>query len=116
MADINQVVEVGRLTSDAELKQVGEKSVIKMSIAVNGFKENEVSYFNIEYWAKSSKVGQYLKKGTQIGILGRLQQDRWEDKEGKKRSAVKIIAQQVQLLGSKNTKTEEGPDVNSIPF
>ena len=104
--DINQVVLVGRLTRDAELKYTGSGTAIgKFSIAVNRRRKtgdqwtDEVSYFDIVLWGKSAEsLNQYLVKGKQIAVNGELRQNRWEQ-EGQNRSKVEIVANNVQLLG-----------------
>jgi single-strand DNA-binding protein len=123
MRDINQTIQIGRLTREPELKMTSNgKTVIKFSIAVNGFKENEVNFFDVEYWTSSTKIGDYLKKGTQVAVFGRLKQDQWQDKDGNKRSKIKIVAEQLQLLGGKKDvvqpalQEQAGPSNDSIPF
>jgi single-strand DNA-binding protein len=122
MRDINFDFKIGRLTRDAELKKIGEKNVISFSIAVNEFKD-EVSFFDIEHWTTFYKIAEYLKKGTQVAVLGRLKQDRWQDKDGNNRSKIKIVAEQLQLLGGKKDvvqpalqEQQAGPRYSEIPF
>jgi single-strand DNA-binding protein len=101
--DINQVVLVGRLTRDPETRFSANTAICKFSIANNTGKEDKnVSYFDIVTFGKTAeRCQQYLKKGTQIAISGRLSQNRWEQ-EGQKRSKVEVIAQIVQFLGGKS--------------
>ncbi|MCL2832333.1 MAG: single-stranded DNA-binding protein [Treponema sp.] len=106
MADINQVVLVGRLTRDAELKYTaGGQAVCKFSIAVNRRKkvgdqwEDEVNYFDVVLWGRQGEsINQFMQKGKQIGVEGELRQDRWQQ-DGQNRSKIEIIASNVQLLG-----------------
>jgi single-strand DNA-binding protein len=61
--------------------------------------QNEVSYFDVETWARLAEVcGEELAKGRGVRVVGRLKQDRWEDKEGKMQSKVKIVAEHVEFL------------------
>ncbi len=107
--DLNQVVVVGRLTRDAELRftQTGT-AISRMSIAVNRRKRSgdnqwadEVSYFDVVLWGKiAESLQSYLTKGKQIAVSGELRQNRWEQ-DGQKRSKVEIVATNVQLLGGR---------------
>ncbi len=104
--DINAVFIVGRLTRDAELKYLNNgTAVCDFSIAVNRLKrsgdqwDSEASFFDITMFGpRTEKIVQYLLKGQQIAVNGELRQDRWE-KDGQTRSKVKIIANDIQLLG-----------------
>jgi len=116
MADINNVVLVGRLTRNAELKYTpGGMAVSKISIAVNRkFKKgdewvDEVNFFDVTIWGKTAEsLQQYLLKGKQIGVEGELRQSRWE-KDGKTLSKVEINANKVMLLGG-GGKSESAPN------
>ena len=107
MNDVNQVVIVGRLTRDAELKYTSNGYAIgSFSIAVNRKRKNgeqwvdEANFFDISLFGKSAEsLNQYLVKGKQVVIQGELRQDRWEQ-DGQSRSKVVIVASNVQLLGS----------------
>ncbi len=109
MASYNRVILMGNLTRDPEVKySQGGSAIAKFSIAVNrrykagdDLKE-EVGFFDIVVFGKQAEnCGEYLKKGRGVLVEGRLQQDRWEDKEtGAKRSRVLVVAQSVQFLGS----------------
>jgi len=112
--DINHVILVGRLTRDPELTYTPSgTAVCRFSIAVNRSSgpnsensgDNSTSYFNIVTWNKTAEIcKEYLSKGKQVGIDGRLQQRRWEGQDGIKRSTVEIVASNVQFFGpSRNT-------------
>jgi single-strand DNA-binding protein len=106
MVDINQVVLVGRLTRDAELKSIASgQSVCKFSIAVNRRRKNgdqwedEPNYFDVVVWGRQGEsLHQYLLKGKMVGVAGELKQDRWQQ-DGQNRSKVEIVADNLQLLG-----------------
>ena len=106
MADVNQVVIVGRLTRDAELKYTSNGFAIgSFSIAVNRRRKNgeqwveEGNFFDINLFGKPAEtLNQYLVKGKQVAIQGELRQDRWEQ-DGQPRSKIVIVANNVQLLG-----------------
>ena len=120
MADINHVVVVGRLTRDAELKYTNSGyAVSKVSIAVNQRRKvndqwtDEVSFFDVVIWGKTAEsLKDYLLKGKQIGVEGRLRQNRWEQ-EGKQRSRVEIVSSNIQLLGGNRTNTAQVPETSS---
>jgi single-strand DNA-binding protein len=112
MADINQVVLIGRLTRDAELKySAGGVAVSKFVVAVNRKTKrgdewvDEASFFDIALLGKQGEaLNQYLVKGKQIGINGELRQERWQDNQGKSRSRIEVIANNIQLLGGGNSE------------
>lgn len=106
---VNKVILIGNLGQDPEepRKTSGGISVVDISIATirrgkNG--ENATDWHTVTCWGKTAEiVHQYLKKGRQVYIEGRLQYDSWQDKDsGKMRKKAKIVADTVQFLGSKN--------------
>ncbi len=102
--DINNVFIIGRLTKDPETRFSSNTAISKFSIANNpGKEEKDVCYFDVVVFGKTAEFcQQYLKKGKQIAIMGRLSQNRWE-KDGQKFSKVEIIAQNIQFLDSKSS-------------
>jgi single-strand DNA-binding protein len=105
--DINHVVLVGRLTKDPELTYTQSgAAVCRFSIAVNRSSgqstegDGSANFFNIVAWNKTAEIcNQYLAKGRQVAIDGRLQQRRWEGSDGVKRNTVEIVANNVQFFG-----------------
>ena len=105
--DINHVVLVGRLTKDPELTYTQSgAAVCRFSIAVNrssgssADNENATNFFNVVAWNKTAEIcNEYLSKGRQVGIDGRLQQRKWEGQDGVKRNTVEIVANNVQFFG-----------------
>lgn len=114
MADFNQVVLVGRLTKDPEIRttQSGKK-LANMSIAVNKYSKDEpANFFNVQCWEKTADfVGDYLAKGSQVLISGSLEQQVWED-NGQNRQRVIVVARTVQGLSPAKKKTPEHADVD----
>src|ERR1700722_8862831 len=109
MANYNKVVMIGNLTRDPELKQVGAANVCRMSLASNRQYKNrqsgavvqEVCYVDITVWGpQADNCAQYLQKGKQVLIEGRLKFDSWKDTEGKMRSKHSIVADSVVFLGA----------------
>jgi single-strand DNA-binding protein len=105
-SDLNRVVLVGRLTRDPEIRQIPSgTSVVNFSIAsnrtytTNNERKEEVSYFNCLIWGKGGEVfARYAKKGQRVAIDGRLQQRRWQDKDGNNRSVVEVVTDNFQFL------------------
>lgn len=117
MADINRVIEIGRLTRDAEVTYTpGGMAIAKFSIAVNrrvktgdGWAD-EANYFDVQVFGKQAEgLKPFLLKGKMVGIDGYLKQDRWE-KDGQKFSKVTINANDVQLLSPKDKNQGSGSD------
>lgn len=99
---MNTVCIMGRLTADPELKTTTTgKSVTNFSIAVNKGRDN-VDYFDIVAWNETAElVMRHFRKGSQIGIEGRLQTRKWEDNNGNKRKAVEIVVNNITFCGKK---------------
>lgn len=110
--DINQVILVGRLTRDAELKYTNTGTpVSNLSIACNeavkqqdGSWSDQGHFFDLTLWGKQAEsVNQYLTKGRQVAIQGRLKQQSWTDQQtGQNRSKVVINVQNLELLAVPN--------------
>ena len=126
--DINSVTIVGRSTKDVELRNTNNgTSVATISLAVN-HSNDEASFFDVVCFAKTAEnVAKYVQKGRQVVVSGRLQQRKWQTKDGENRYAVEIIDNQVQFVGSaENTQTtkdvviediDDNPiDLSEIPF
>jgi len=117
MRDINQITIIGRLTKDPEIKYTPSGNpVTNFSIANNNSfmqgdqKVDTVDYFDIEVWGNQAvSCEKYLKKGSQVCVVGRNKQQRWTDKtSGQTRSKVIINANQVQFLDSKSDSKPSG--------
>ena len=114
--DINRLVVCGRLTRDPEIKNAGGYDLTTISIAVGeGFKDKKsTSFFDVQIWGKlAGIVSQYASKGKQVIVDGRIKQQTWEDKDGSKRSKIVIIAESVQLIGSKSESNQDSPPARS---
>lgn len=120
---IARVTIVGNLTRDPDIRNVNAdaSSVCELGIAVNGSKkvqgqwEEYASYFDVIVWGKQAEsCAQYLTKGRQVAVDGRLEQQRWQDKEtGGNRSKVVVIADTVMFIGGEGKKRD---DFNDIDF
>jgi single-strand DNA-binding protein len=103
---INQVILMGRLTRDPEVRTTSTgKTITSFSLAVDrGGQEDAADFFDVTAWEKLGElVSQYLSKGRRCLVQGRLRQDSWDDKEtGKKRSKVEVVATDVTFLDGPN--------------
>ena len=113
MASFNKVILVGNLTRDPEVRYIPSgTAVCDISLAVNSQwtdrktneRKEEVTFVEVTLWGRTAEIaGEYLAKGRPVLIEGRLSLDSWEDKEtGQKRSKLKVIADGMQLLGSRD--------------
>jgi single-strand DNA-binding protein len=118
MANLNRVLLIGNLTRDPEVRYTPKGTAIaEISLAINrhlqtesGDKKEEVTYVEVILWARLAEIaGEYLKKGRPAFIEGRLQLDTWDDKQtGQKRSRLRVVAENLQLLGPKEVRGENG--------
>jgi single-strand DNA-binding protein len=115
---INRVILTGRLTANPESRALPSgMPVAVFSIAVNrkykdkgGSWQEESFFFDVETFGQlAERVGKQLSKGDQVLIEGSLRQDRWEDKNGEKRSKVKIVAERVVLISKPANANTENP-------
>ena len=124
---MNNVVMIGRLTKDPELKYTGTNNIAlcSFSIAVDRpftKKDDEVKadFFNVVVWGKTAEhCANYLKKGRKAAIKGRFQNNNYTDKDGVKRYSLELIAEQVDIIDwgdkskeEKNTTFEEDANID----
>ena len=113
MANLNKVMIIGNLTADPDVRTTPRgNTVAELRLAVNrvssgpneGERREETTFLDVTCWGRTAEIaGQYLAKGRPVFIEGRLQQDTWEDKQtGQKRSKIRIVAENMQLLGSRD--------------
>jgi single-strand DNA-binding protein len=106
---INSVIVIGNLTRDPELKATPSgTSVCSLRIAVNdqvkdqstGEWVEKANYFTVDVFGRQAETcAQYLSRGRQVAVSGRLRWRQWETQEGQKREAVSIAADRVQFIG-----------------
>ncbi len=112
MASYNKVILVGNLTRDPQVRYTpGGTAVTELGLAVSrtwfnkqtNQKQEDTTFVDITLWGRQAEVaGQYLAKGRPVLIEGRLQLDQWDDKEtGQKRSKLKVVGENMQMLGSR---------------
>jgi len=114
--DINTVALTGRLTRDAELRYGKSGAAFCNFSLANGYSrkqgdewKEETSFFDcVLIGRRAEALHKYLVKGKQIGIQGRIQQDRWES-DGQKRSKVKVMIDNVVLMGGGADRSSSDP-------
>lgn len=106
---MNVVTLIGNLTTDVELKDVGEKKVAEFGVAVDRpGADAGADFLRVVVWERQAETcAQYLAKGRRIAVDGYLRSRSWED-DGKRRSAVEVVARRVQFL--------TGPREPETPF
>ncbi|MBC7246886.1 MAG: single-stranded DNA-binding protein [Actinobacteria bacterium] len=109
MAGLNSVVLIGNLTRDPELRYTPSGvPVCTLRLAVNRNFTNqqgevETDYFNVIVWRnQAEKCAEYLSKGRQVAVTGRLQSRSWEGADGQKRTTIEIVADRIVFLGRRD--------------
>src|SRR5437764_10577148 len=110
MASVNKVILVGNLGRDPETRYTtGGEAVTNVSIATtdtwkdkNGEKQERTEWHRVAFFGKLAEIaGEYLKKGSQVYVEGRLQTRKWQDKDGQDKYSTEIVADRMQMLGSR---------------
>lgn len=124
MASVNKVILVGSLGKNPEIRFMPNgEAVANFSMATSenwkdkaGAKQERTEWHNIVAYRKLAEIiGEYLKKGSLVYIEGKLQTRKWQTKEGQDRYATEIVADSMQMLGSKpigengNTQRQDAP-------
>jgi single-strand DNA-binding protein len=134
MPGINKVILIGNLGKDPNLKHTqGGSPVTSFSLATSekwakdGQSHEKTTWHNVVIWGKLAEFAdQYLQKGSQVYIEGKIDYRMWEDKDGNKRNRTEIIAERLAFLSSKqsngnndnhsNERSEQPPPNDDIPF
>ncbi len=116
--DLNLCQFIGRLGKDPEMRYSPDgKAVANLSIAcgqswkdkTTGEKVEKTEWVRIVAFGRLAEIiGEYLKKGAQVYISGQIQTRKWQDKEGKDRYTTEIVANQMQMLGGKQSSGQNG--------
>ena len=111
MASVNKVILVGNLGQDPEVRYLPSGgAVTNISIATTdtwkdketGEKKERTEWHRVVFFARLAEiVGEYLKKGSQVYVEGRLQTKKWQDKEGRDRYTTETVAERMQMLGGR---------------
>ena len=120
MSSINKVLILGRVGKDPEVKMTANgKAVCNFSVAtsekING--EERVEWHSISLFGKTAEIaGEYLSKGSQVFIEGRIQYRQWQDKDGNKKSMTEILGSNITLMGGKPKRETVAEYTEEIPF
>lgn len=111
MASVNKVIIIGNLGRDPETRYMPNgDAVTNITVATTeswkdkstGEKKEQTEWHRVTFYRKLAEIaGQYLKKGSQVYVEGRLQTRKWTDKEGAERYTTEIIADEMRMLGSR---------------
>lgn len=131
---VNKVILVGTCGKDPETRYMPSGgAVTSISVATNeswkdkqtGEKQERTEWHNITFFSRLAEIaGEYLKKGSQVYIEGSLRTEKWQDKQGQDRYTTKIIASEMQMLGSRsggggdtswNQQSNNAPSQQSSP-
>lgn len=114
MGSVNKVILVGNLGRDAELRYTpGGAAVATLNMATtdvwndkSGQRQEKTEWHRIKIWGKTAEtVSEYLVKGRQVYVEGRLQTDQWNDRDGNKRYTTEVRADRVVLLGGRGAES-----------
>jgi single-strand DNA-binding protein len=110
---VNVVNLIGNLCTDVELKELpNDKKLATFVVAIDRPREG-ADFVAVATWDRQAEVcAQYLRKGSQIAVDGRLRSRSWEDADGNRRSAVEVVANRVQFLGRPGSDNDE----EAMPF
>lgn len=116
---LNKVMIIGRLGRDPEMRYTPSgKPVTTYSVATSrswntseGERRTETEWFNVVAWGSLAEIcKQYLTKGQQVYVEGRLQTRHWEDAEGNKHTSTEIVANEMIMLGERREAAEIAPE------
>lgn len=121
---MNNVVLVGRLTRDPELRTTPNGiATCQISLAINGLPnqngERTTDFINVVVWRRQAEnLAKYCSKGSQIGVVGRIHSRSYDANDGSKRYVTEVVADNVTFLGSNNRGTSQYsdpmPDYNTV--
>jgi single-strand DNA-binding protein len=125
--DLNKVLLIGHLGRDPEMRYTPSgRPVTTFTVATSrswntteGERRTETEWFNIVAWGNLAEIcKQYLSKGQQVYIEGRLQTRRWEDADGAKHTSIEVVASEMMILGERrdanHSHTGDAPDVDPV--
>ena len=112
MASVNKAILIGNLGKDPEVRYMPSgEAIANVTLATtdtwkdkSGEKQERTEWHRVSFFGRQAEVvGEYLKKGSQIYVEGRIQTRKWQDKEGQDRYTTEIVADRMQMLGSKSS-------------
>ncbi len=117
MASVNRVILIGNLGADPEVRYMPSGDAItNIRLATtdtwkdkNGEKQERTEWHRVSFFSKLAEIaGEYLKKGSQVYIEGRLQTRKWQDKDGQDRYTTEVVADRMQMLGGRSDSGTHG--------
>jgi single-strand DNA-binding protein len=114
---VNKVILIGNLGANPELRYTqGQQAVANLRIATtekwtdkSGQKQEATEWHRVVVWGKQAEIcGQYLTKGRQVYIEGSIRTRQWQDQQGQKRFTTEVVARNVQMLGGRGERPNEG--------
>lgn len=123
--DLNKIMIIGHLGRDPEMRFTPSgRPVTTFTVATNrswttndGERHSETEWFNVVAWGNLAEIcKQYLVKGQQVYVEGRIQTRRWEDNDGVKHTNVEIVASEMMLLGEKRDSNPPAADLQETEF
>lgn len=121
---VNKVILIGRCGKAPETRfMTNGEAVTNVSIATSetwkdksGEKQEKTEWHNLVFYKRLAEiVGEYVKKGSEIYIEGKIQTRKWQDKEGKDRYTTEIVCYEMKMLGGKREEQEQSTDSISKP-
>ena len=124
MASVNKVLILGNLVKDPETRHMSNgEAVTNITVATNekwkskdGTQHEEVEFHRVTFYRKLAEIaGEFLKKGAPVYIEGKNKTRKWTDKNGVERYTTEIIANEMQMLGSKPADSADSRPANNTP-
>ena len=121
---LNKVMIIGHLGRDPEMRYTPSgRPVTNFSVATSrswntsdGERREDTEWFNVVAWGSLAEIcNEYLSKGQQVYVEGRLQTRKWEDDEGNKRKTIEVVAKEMIMLGDRKKKAEDGGPDEALP-
>ena len=129
MRGVNKVILVGHLGQDPDVRAMPSgSSVANLSLATNeqwrdkntGEQQERTEWHRLALFGRLAEIaGQYLRKGAQVYVEGRLRTRKWQDRDGHDRYSTEIVVNEMQMLGGRSGASQAGPDMpfdDDIPF
>lgn len=122
---VNKVIILGRLGQDPEVRSTAAGTqVVNLNVATNeigkaddqGNRQDQTEWHRIVLFGRTAEVAaQYLNKGSQVYIEGRLQTRKWQDQQGNDRYSTEIVGNEMQFIGGRNDNANQGGGFNQAP-
>jgi single-strand DNA-binding protein len=120
MPSFNKIILMGNLTRDPSMKTLPSGTdVVEFCVAVNRkYKDkDETVFFDCELFGKGAATfNQYMKKGRATMIEGRVRQESWEGKDGQKKTRMKVVVENFQFIGGKESDNGSQAAGDDLPF